>query len=221
MLRAATIYAATTAFGGFVFVHKVEPDLSTTAAFVTLAFVSLLFTYSVWRGLKLTAAKIDRAYSSFELSVDEQHITKKQADTPDVTIAMVEISGIEERPGQGFMVLTGNKSRQIWIPCEAESYDALKSQFSALPGVTSRIQTAGWTRYWAVLGAVLLLIATSVLANDKIFVIGSSTIVGLFLIGSLRLVRNPNLSTGTKRQLMLGSLIGIAFLVRAYWVWRS
>lgn len=178
----------------------------------------------LWFGalfLKRSDSWLD-AYSTFQITDDDQLITKKQKDTPVVTLPRSDVKRIEEFLGKGFRIWTSDAARNIWVPCELEGYEVFKQHLLALPGVTVKIQTHSWLKSYIAIAAFLAVFAVSVLTQDKPIVVGASVaLAGYLLFAFARHFRNPNLTAGRRRQLWWTAFIGSCFLVRAIIVWRS
>lgn len=190
--------------------------------FALVLFCAALLAVAVWRSVRRTSRFLDEAYSSFEITDDDQTWTKKQKNTPDVSLARSEVSRLEEWQGKGFRICTADMHRNIWVPCELDNYEQLKSEVLALPGVTFAIKSAAWLRTYLTIGVLMALFAVSILAGDKRISAGASLVLAIwFLTAFFRHYRNPNLTTKGKRQLLLGAFIGVCMLVRAIVIWRS
>lgn len=189
---------------------------------VVIGFFGAMLVFIVWRSLRQTSRFLADAYSSFEITSDDQAWTKKQKNTPDVTLSRSEIRRVEELQGKGFRICTDDRNRNIWVPCELDGYDQLKNEVQALPGVEMVSKSAAWLRTYLAIAALILLFAVSVLANDKRIAAGASLCVGAYLLVLFfQRYRNPNLTSRGKRQFLWSAFVGAFMLLRAIIIWRS
>jgi len=204
--------------GGQSIFHESNP----VPFIVSILSVALLLTVALWRGLGRLSQTLKDAYSTFEISSDQQSLTKKQKNTPDVTLARSEIRRIEEAQGKGFRICTDERFKNIWVPCELDGYEQLKGEIATLPGITIATTSAAWLKTYLALATFFLLFAVSVLVSDRRVVTGASLLLaGYLLFSFFSQYRNPNLTTRGKRSLLLNAVLALAFLARAAMVWRG
>jgi hypothetical protein len=197
-----------------------EQDLRVILA--TALFTAVMLTVSIWWSLRKTGRFLAEAYSSFEITADEQTWTKKQKNTPDVTLAQSEALRVEEWQGKGFRICTADRHKNIWVPCELDGYEQLKSEVLAVPGVAITSKSAAWLRTYLAIAILLALFAASFLAGDKWISAGASLLIAAFFFFSFfKHYRNPNLTSQGKRQFVWAALIGVCLVVRAIFVLRS
>ncbi|HLJ90425.1 MAG TPA: hypothetical protein VKZ53_26690 [Candidatus Angelobacter sp.] len=189
------------------------PFLMVSALFV--AFVVLL---SARRVNKL----VDDAYASFALTVDGDSIHKVQKNTPDVVLRRSEIERIEELQGKGFKICTGERLRMIWVPCELEDYEQLKSELMSGGAIALVGKTHAWGKTYAGLAAYLALFFTQLVSSNRFVIapaaLGSS---GYLFFALFRNYRNPNLTARGRRSMFWAALVGVAMLIRAVVIWFS
>lgn len=203
--------------GRFIFYEK-NPQV----LFIWISIFAILLTFILWQSLRRTSKFLSEAYSSFEITADENTLTKKQKDTPDVQLARAEVKRIEEHQGKGFRICTNDWQRTIWVPCELDGYEQLKADILALPGVEITSKSQAWLRSYLIIAAMLLLFAVSVLADNKWLAVGASLVLAsYFLFVPIKQYRNPNLTTRGRRLLLWLAFIGVCMLARAVILWRS
>lgn len=187
-----------------------------------IVVLGLVLTVSLWRSLSRTKQFLAEAYSSFEISSDDQVLIKTQKNTPLVTLARSEIKRVEEAEGKGFRICTAERFKNIWVPCELDGYDQLRAEILALPGVELTTKSAAWLKSYLVLGAFLLVFAISILASDKRVASATSVVLAGYLFFTFfSHYRNPNLTTRGKRVLLWNPVAAIILLARAVIVWRG
>jgi hypothetical protein len=220
--RSAILTGASMLVGFLIGGRSLFAEKNPIVLITIVSFFGVLFTFTIWRSLRKTNKFLNQAYTSFEIAVDEQAFTKKQEDTPDVTLARSEIRRIEEFRGKGFRICTEETNRNIWVPCELDCYQELKAEILAIPGVEQVSKSAAWLRSYALIGALLLLIALAILPGNKWIVVISNFLLSLyFLAVPIRQYRNPNLTARTRRTFLWMFIFGIGFLVRIIFVWHG
>lgn len=190
--------------------------------FIWISIFAIFFTFILWRSLRRTSKFLSEAYSSFEITTDENTLTKKQKNTPDVELARADVKRIEEYQGKGFRICTDNSQKNIWVPFELDGYEQLKADILALPGVGITSKSHAWLRSYLIIGALFVLIAVSLLASNKWLAAGATLILAsYFLFVAIKQYRNPNLTIRGRRQLLWVAFVGICMLARAIILWRS
>jgi hypothetical protein len=204
--------------GGRAIFQEHEPRMVLAFALFCAAFL----TVGIWRSLRRTSRFLDEAYSSFEIADDDKTWTKRQKNTPDVTLARSEVLRIEEWQGKGFRICTADRNKNIWVPCELDGYEQLRSEVLAVPGMTITSKSAAWLRSYFAIAALLTLFALSVLAREKWIAVVASLVLATWLLTLfVRHYRNPNLTVKGRRQFLWVAFVGICMLVRAIVIWRS
>jgi hypothetical protein len=222
-LRRSTFIMTTAILVGFLASARFLLEINDLRVMFGYAlFVGLLLTVALWRSSRQTSRYLEEAYSSFEIADDNQTWTKKQKNSPDVTLAHSEVVRVEELVGKGFRICTAERNKNIWVPCELEDYEQLKSEVQALAGVAFTSKPAAWLRTYLTLGVLLALTVVSVIPVDRRIAGGASLLVaGWLLFSVLNNYRNPNFTTRTKRRLIWSGLVASCFLVRAVVLWGS
>lgn len=197
---------------------------STRFLIVWSVIMGAFFTFVLFRVLRQTSRFLDEAYSTFELTVADGLYTKKQKDTPDVSIARAEVRGIEEKQGKGFRIRTGERARNIWVPWELDGYEELKAELATIPGIEVKSTPRAWLRSYIALAAFLLVFAISILATDKRVAALCNLLLAAYMFAYfVKHYRNPNLTARGRRQILLFGFAGVYMLVRAILVagwWR-
>lgn len=156
----------------------------------------------------------DELCSTFELTWDGETLSRKQKNSPDVALFTSEITSIDERQGMGFRIRTPSMSKNIWVPCELDEYDAFKAAISAQTGVAVNLKRNAWTRAYGRLILYLVGAMVALLASNRLVaaVAGLSVAAAFFWVFGQQ-VRNPNLTSKGRSMLWLSSAAVLVFLV--------
>lgn len=142
--------------------------------------------------------------ASYELTLTEDVIIRKQAELPEVEIRREQVTGIHETIGAGLLVTTKDCYKYIFIPAILESYDDVKDQL----------------RYWKPIEmipvrrspfviilpacAVSAAFMSTILAKSMLVYIVSGVALNLFLAFNLyQLHRKKDIEQRTKRKKMV------------------
>lgn len=164
-----------------------------------------------------------RLWESFELTVGEMGLTKRQSGFADLSISRGEVRRIREAPG-GLVVETGSALRQLGIPSGIERYDELKQ----LLGAWQPIETIGaaQSRRGLILGAgaalaTLLAFGAVFLSQNPLIVVPLGSLLALGLAASVIITHRSAMFDTRTRRLMwvvvfpMASIIGkIVFMLR-------
>jgi hypothetical protein len=156
----------------------------------------------------------DELCATFELTWDGETLSRKQKNSPDVALSTSEITAIEERQGMGFRIRTRSWSKNIWVPCELDEYDAFKAAISAKTGVAVNLTRNAWTRTYArvvfyLAGAMIALFAS----NRLVAAAAGFAVAAAFFWFFGKQVRSPNLTARGRRMLWLSLVLWLVFLL--------
>lgn len=145
--------------------------ISTIAVILGLVFLSLL---SYFRSLKIQRAGLD----SYELTVSDDVIIRKQAKLPEVAIQRGQVTGIHETAGVGMLVMTGDCYKYIFIPVMLDNYDEVKDELKGWKAIEIMPDRKVLSRPLPAAIVFSVSLMTTILAQD----------IGLFLPAGLLLV---------------------------------
>ena len=127
------ILLRTLSFNVFIMVVVLFFMLFTGQLAQPIMLVTVLCLCGLWVGLVayLTIRRARRmlknAVETFELTIDDQQITRTQREAPTIVVPRSAVKRISERAGQGFKIETANWNQCIWVPRELEGYEEVKT----------------------------------------------------------------------------------------------
>lgn len=207
--------------GFFIGARSIFLDGSAGFNWLFLFAIGLVLGAIVLYMVSKTRRFLHDAYSSFEFEVDGDSLTKKQKNTPTVTLLRSQVTRIEEFQGKGFRICTADRHRNIWIPMELEDYDELKADLLSSP-VEYRQQKRSWFLSYVQFAALIVLFALQALATNKYIAAAAAFLISAWLLWSFLVsFRNPNLSTRGRRQALFLCLISVAMAARGILLLRG
>lgn len=180
-----------------------------------LCFFGLYTGLIAYLTIRRTRRLLKNAVETFELTIDDQQITRTQREAPTIVIPRSQVKCISEQAGRGFRIETANLRQNIWVPRELEGYDEVKTLLAA---ATEQSKT---TRYPLVImyGLSLLFVAgflTVLYSHQRSVVMGVGAATLCFYIYYVfALIRSwQNLSRPMKRILWVMVLPAIVVAAR-------
>lgn len=185
-----------------------------------LAPLGLVVTILVFYHVTKTRRFLADAYSSFELTIEGDSITKRQKNTPDVTLLRSQVKRVEEYSGKGFRISTEDRSLNIWVPVELEGYEQVRAEILSLP-VDYRKEQRSWMRSYLGVALLLGLFLVQGIVPNKFIAAGAAFLISTWLFRIFYVYYwSPNLTKKGRQQILLSSLIGIAMLIRGFMLLR-
>jgi hypothetical protein len=186
-----------------------------------LGSLGLMITGLVFYWVSKTSRSLADAYSSFELTVDQVSLTKKQKNTPDVTLLRSQVKRIEEHEGKGFRICTDDRNVNIWVPVELEDYEVLKADLLSVPVGYGR-EKSSWLRSYCWVAALLALFLIQGLAHNRFVASAAAFSISAWLFRGFYVhYRNPNLTKKGRRNIFFACWVGVALLVRGILLLRG
>jgi hypothetical protein len=180
---------------------------------IPLALVSGII--SVRRGWKI----LDENLTSYQLLVGPDSVVKRQGRIPDIEIHREKIAKIEEKPGTGLFIRTGDKKSFINVPEGLEGVDELKETLSKWLRPDSIISSK---ERGPILQAVALLsfgIAFAVLwlsTNLALVIVAGTFLIVYFIWGSVHLRGRKDIDARAKIRVWIILLVVFAFIGMMY-----
>lgn len=151
---------------------------------------ALVLGLMTWSSLRT----IDRQTATFQITMDDETISRETAGVPTVTLRLAEITTVEEFPGTGLLLRTADPQARLFIPEIVGEFPALRERLVGRWTVVRKDSPGRLllrTFAWAALPAVLLFALWSVPTRPLVLLIGAILVGGAIWI-ALRIQRNPN-----------------------------
>jgi hypothetical protein len=207
--------------GCFIGARSIFLEGPTGRTWLLLAAIGVFVATMVLYKVSKTRRFMQNAYSSFEFEIDGDLLTKKQKNTPTVTLLRSQVTRIEEFQGKGFRICTADRYRNIWIPMELEGYEELKADLLSSP-IDYRQQQRSWFLSYLYFVALILLLTITVLVANKYIAAGAAFLMSAWLLWAFFLsFKNPNLSSRGRRQVFFLLLIVVAMAARGILLLRG
>lgn len=177
--------------------------------FVIPAVVGLL-AYILFKNIR----KQRVIWDSFELQVDDQTITRKQANMAELTISKEEIQGVLQATDGSLIIKGPNPGELIITSGSLENQDQLLAWLTETVDITEREQHL-FERFGMLLPLLFLgLMMATIFASDPWIVIPAATLsIGFFVFVGIFINREKNIPRA-KLLTFFMALISIFFLVR-------
>ncbi|MFA6946817.1 MAG: hypothetical protein WC220_13055 [Pedobacter sp.] len=157
-----------------------------------------------------------KLYDSYNLTIDNQLIRRKQHDTPDIIIQMEDINRIIKN-SNGSFTIKGNSTRNvIEVPAQIEDYERFENLLSGIKQISTKKGIQLLPKF---LDLVNILAAGSIVAvmisKDKI-IIGACAALVLITWGysMFETQRSQNIDRRTKKTRWWSGIILIALFIR-------
>lgn len=178
--------AALLGIGAYGFFGPPSPDRSTLVALAGLGFFLVFASVVVYvvYGRKMGIAQ-RRRETSFVLT-DNELIIKREG-WPDSQIALASISALNESPGGLLVVGGGDSFLRMFVPCELENYNLLRTELMKYQTITSErpsVRTKRLMGASAALGIPVLLVAAFYSKQPRVILIAFGCYLVWFIASS-------------------------------------
>jgi hypothetical protein len=185
----------------------------------TLVIATPIILVSLIIGMRRGRKILDENLTSYQLLVGPDSVVKRQASIPDIEIHREQITKIEEKPGTGLFIRTGDKKSFINVPEGLEGVDELKETLSKWLQPDSIISSK---ERGQLLQAVALLsfglaFAVLWLSTSLSLVIGAGIFLIVFFIwGSVHLRGRKDIDARAKIGVWMTLMVVLAFIGMIY-----
>ena len=174
---------------------------------VMIPLFLMLFGAGIYRGIQRQKA----LFLSYRLTIDEQGITREQANTPIIWLASEEIREINKDANGSYAVKGRSINQTILIPAQIENPAALEKELARFLPVVALPRLPATTQALRLLPIVTLVLMVLVYVSvNKIVVATSGTLLLSFLSYSLVVTQRSNHIDGKTKKGTWLSLIVIA-----------
>ncbi len=177
-----------------------------------IPFILLIMTFSIFAALK----RLKTSFASYEISIDDGEISKKQNNMSGIVIPKSEIKGIYKEKNQSFRIMGQNRSDTIIIPSSIERYNDLEYKLNVLSPIIERSSKSFLEKYeWYLSFVVMAMIGVLLISNDPIIIFSMGIAVFSLSIWSLfeGIILNKNADNRAKTIAPLSMILAIIILV--------
>ena len=184
-----------------------------------LPFVIPIIIGAMAFGLRKGIKRQKSIFDSYELTIDNERIIRRQNLTPDIEIQFSQIKEISKNKNGSLTIKGENLNNSIGVPSQIENMIELESILSKLFKITTSDKQSFQQKYpWVLSILTIVLMMVVYIAKNRILVgfVGSSLTIGL--IYSLVITqKSKHLDKKTKRGMwftliVLFSVIAITYL---------
>lgn len=151
-------------------------------------------------GLRLALRRTRQWFNTFEIELNGDQITRRQAQAPDLILGRAEVTSIVELRERGLTLLGPNRFQNMGIPVEIEGYRMLADQLRQWAPSGPRP-----SRRWDVaplgagIAAITLLGIAFLAPTPAVGAFASALLVILLVWAFVEIRRNTNLDRETRR----------------------
>ena len=164
---------------------------------MTGALLLLVIGRSVYVGLK----RRRRLFESFTIEIDDDTITRTQADTPALSLNHLEVSSISKDSGGVITIRGMDKQDVITVPAGMDRQEEMEAALARIiafsePPRRTFAEYYGWI---ATLAAIGLMVAVNIAENRIVVLVSGTLLIGLLTWSLVAVYRNRNVSNRYKR----------------------
>lgn len=181
-----------------------------------LPFVIPLMAVAVGFGLYKGINRQKALFESYTLTISDNLVTRKQLNTPTISIYFSEIKEIVRNANGSFTIKGKTAADLIVIPAQIEDYAALEAALQQIQPIVAKGSTTFLQKYQSVAGLLSVGLMVCVYAvNNKIIVgLTGTALVALMIWSLIKIQGNKNIDHKTKQSswlilIVLVSVIGV------------
>lgn len=183
-----------------------------------LPFTSLMvlgiFAFGLYRGVNKQKEILD----SYELMLDSDGITRKQHNTPTITIANSDLSEIIKNPNGSFTIKGNSPINVMIVPAQIDNYDILEKLLAERSAISIKTSEPFLQKFSGLVTILIIgMMAAVYISKDKIIVgITGTLLLAGFGYSFIEVRRSKNLDNKTKKGiwwllLVMASIVGIMY----------
>jgi hypothetical protein len=205
LVRLTPLLALAVGVGYWIAVH----NSSSSPLSWLLVMPPTMVAIGLMSGLRRTRQWFD----SFELEINDDQITRRQAQTPEMGLRRADVKSIVEADG-GIVLLGPTRFETIGIPSEIEEYGAVADQVRTWAPAGPRSQRSTMVALATGI-AVVLLFGLAFIAPTPVIGATAAAVLALFLVWAfVELRRNLSIDRRTRRASWLVALPAAARVIR-------
>jgi len=220
LVRAIPLVIAATAVGLAI---PVINDNDTGGVVTILPFIIPIMVGAVVFGFYNGMKRQRASFESYVLRVDDNGITREQANTPSIHVAREEVRKVQKMPNGAFVITGASALNAIIVPAQVEGAERLERLLEGIAPISFESRK-GWQMGLTIPMALLVLAGMLGVytASNKAVVALCGAFVSITLIASFVVIRkSKNIDRGTKRStwtvlLVLASVIAVTILKLAF-----
>jgi len=168
--------------------------------------------FSVWR----TFSRAIEGLKSYELTLHDDRVIRRQKYLPDITLARSEVKSIREGRDNSLAICGREFSNVILIPAGIEGREQLRLLLSAWQAIEKpRTFLSG---FWLNIFTMVIVVAlgvTTFVSSNALIVVPAALLLAVIMIWSFREIRkSPNLDSRVKRSSWFVPLVLVALVAR-------
>ena len=193
LFRGIILGAIALTIGFYIAIANQNEDAE-TSIFEILPFMIPIFIIALGVGIFKGLKRQKTGWDSFQLTIEEDAITRSQNNIPDIMIRKEEIREIFENPDGSLVINTDEKLRFIGIPASVQNRVELLNLLENF-GEIQQKSGKGNKGYLTIIAslAVLGLMAVFFIAKSEIFIIPTGILLTAALIWSFVQTQKSNL----------------------------
>ncbi len=220
----AMIWGGGIGLGVLVGVIQNRPQSRADLTVAALSFLFVLLMYGT-AGIIFTTFKMKTArqgYYSYELTVGEDFLSRKQWKMPEIRIRRDEITRVQAVQGKGLMVKTADPVNTLWVPSELAGFsDVTKMLMEWAPSEEPRTSMPLLYNIRAGITITMLGGLAMFSVHNPLFVtLVAVPYLGLLLYAALFALRSPNSADSGLKVLTTTAVATIFIVVRVMAVWQ-
>jgi len=136
-------------------------------------------------GTWLSARATRRVWLTYRLELSNDALRRTQYRMPEISLQRGDVIELEEMPGRGLTVRTGDSELFIFVPLEIDRYDELRSELANWAPVQRLSTATTWRRQWLGIMAAVAIVAWMVATmwvRNVAFVVPSAFAISVFLL---------------------------------------
>jgi hypothetical protein len=210
------------AAGLYVGLHGSQTETESVSRMpIVLPVTILVALIALALGLAQAVKRRRALYESYRLSIDENGITREQANTPTIRIMKSDITAITRNANKSF-TLKGNSIRDvIGVGAQIENYDELEQVLRQIRPFGDGLQKPLLEKYGKLAGVgTVVLFLPVFLSNDRAVVTPCAVLLlGLLGWSFVETLRNRNVDARTKRSMYMVFFPVFGVLAKLAFIW--
>lgn len=216
MLIKAIPISLLAAFGGLAISHfntsGQQSDVNVFPFVIPIVFGALAF------GLYPVVNRQKEIFDSYQLTLDNNGITREQHNTPTITISNTDVIEIIKNPNGSFTIKGNSSVSVIGVPSQIDDYEKLEKSLAEIRQISTKSSEPFLQKFRGLISILTIgLMAAVYISKDKI-IVGVSGTVLLVVLGYsfFEVQRSKNVDSKTKKGmwwliLVVASIVGVMY----------
>jgi hypothetical protein len=164
---------------------------------IFIPLVVLAVGFGLYRGVN----RQKELFESYTLNFTNNHVTREQLNTPEISIDFNDIKEIVKNRNGSFTIIGMSRTDLICVPSQIENYDQVVERLIQIRPISGKSNSQSLQKYQGILVILVigLMVCVYTVTNKVIVAVAGTLLLGLAVWSVFEVKKSKNIDDKTKR----------------------